>query len=462
MLKVFMLPYTEKTVLENLNRYVIETINNKLIGDKDLYYYFKTNYSKESLNIDDNIFDNTIGGPTLDIEYNLTTLEDSFIKNMLQNPNNKVILYDKDIKLSARTLYISKKIEYDFTYRSQSRTNVLAFIHKLNMLLSSFKNTLIIDNVVYDYYLPKTLYNFFTDVKNLKGLTDVSTIDYINSISLIPVDAAIKPVGKYKIPVFRNRVSELVLLLNQDRDIKPVRNESNEYEVNFRGELHFKCPVAISVKYPIKINNKLLPRIWLTTNTIVKPVPKLESEIDVSSVLKEIYKGDYIRPILITIPEYDDITELDLPNNNLIYRVFSINITFNPEDITLLTTIDELKQAGIPDYITDYIKDYYTGNNDMFKYGGGLILGETFIDKYKKDLDVYINDVGEIRLLTPPNDINKTFRLIIGFNRDIGSYWYYGKDIERLKRDISILNYLNIPIVKPFNPKLGKSTSVKT
>jgi len=86
----------EHTLIGPIVKQVVHDINSKIIKDPDPYYYYKINYENENAGFTDYNYDNTLGGPTIDISYEIEENEELKPGTSTYIPLNKPIIIDKD------------------------------------------------------------------------------------------------------------------------------------------------------------------------------------------------------------------------------------------------------------------------------------------------------------------------------------------------------------------------------
>jgi len=432
----------EITVYNNIIKQVTNDLLSRFIKDFDAFKYLKTKYEKENSDVTDFVYDNTLGGPTLDIEYEIKPTEELNITTSYIRYRTYPILLDKDNGFSIRPLFRQSEINFHYRFRSQSKQELLTLKSKL---LSFFYNTNYVctHDLEYSFLFPHSVVLLADEIKTLKGY-EGSVLDYLNSVAVKKLDFAIKRGTNYKIPAYRGKqMGRFGTFKTNPEEIEIVRNDVPEYIFEFDYRVTFDDPVSLFVQYPILVNNKPLSEVWLGPDVYKKAVP----EFDFTMALKSWMVGYMLgmkneEDIVYKIPTYDNFALMPDPNKrcwNINFLSLLIEVDEDYPDV--LFHLDDLKEIGLPVNLVEYMK---RRGSDITRLGRTGVLVELYENNYIRDLGMYVDEKGYLRT-KKPMDLTKVYHVIFKFIVDLGMI--DKKEKEIIEETKQLFKELNITIL---------------
>ena len=432
----------EITVYNKIIKQITNDIMSRFIKDFNAFLYLKTKYDRENVEFPDYVYDNTLGGPTLDIEYEIKPTEELAITTSYIRYRTVPIVLDKDNGFSIRPLFRQTEINLHYRFRSQSKQELLNLKSKLlNFYYTT--NYVCSHNLEYSFLFPYNVIVLANEIKTLKGL-DIDVIDYLNSIAIKELDAAVKRGSEYKIPVYRGKqMNRYGSFKTNPENIEITRNDVPEYIFEFDYRVTFDNPISLFVQYPILINNKPLSKVWLGEETFAKVTPNIDFTLLLRSWLVEYSLGmKNEEDIIFKVPNYDNFALMPDPNKKIWNINFlSLLIEVDKDQPDLLFNLDDLKYIGLPDNLVEYMKR--RGSN-ITRLGKTGVLLELYEGNNIKDLGLYVDENNNVRTKEPMN-ITKVYHIIFKFIIDLS---YIDKKEEDVINDTKkLFKELNINII---------------
>jgi len=281
------------------------------------------------------------------------------------------------------------------------------------------------------------------DVNTLKD-NDLSLHDYIDSISLFKLDYTKKANTTRSTPVFRGSFNSIFGSIDTNPSDLTIEKQDDPYysmEINY--SVKIKQPDNLFIQYPIIVNNKRLPKLWIPDESAGKSVSNAESNVSISSVI-----GNYNRLrdnniVMHRIPTYDNFYPLAYDDKNFI-RIVSILLEIDPSNPSLLFNIDDLKFIGFPILFIEYLK---LCDNEVFHLYNSLVHVELYENNDKKDYGLYKDDSNNVRTTTPLK-VKGTYHLVINVINEKTLITYYGSglSVNKVNRDKIIIDEYKLPI----------------
>ena len=432
----------EHTFIQPVVKKIVDDINTKIIRDPDASFYNLGNYDRENVGVGDNVEDNTIYGPMLYVQYEIEDDEEMMLGTSNYNPANKMILLDRDNGFNIRPSYRPIKLSLTITYKSRSKTNFNRIIQRLRSHYDSSGYT-IIHNLEYSFLIPNNILALVKDINTLKD-NDLSLHDYIDSISLFKLDYTKKANTTRSTPVFRGSFNSIFGSIDTNPSDLTIEKQDDPYysmEINY--SVKIKQPDNLFIQYPIIVNNKRLPKLWIPDESAGKSVSNAESNVSISSVI-----GNYNRLrdnniVMHRIPTYDNFYPLAYDDKNFI-RIVSILLEIDPSNPSLLFNIDDLKFIGFPILFIEYLK---LCDNEVFHLYNSLVHVELYENNDKKDYGLYKDDSNNVRTTTPLK-VKGTYHLVINVINEKTLITYYGSglSVNKVNRDKIIIDEYKLPI----------------
>lgn len=429
--KVSLIEGQEQTILTPIIKKITSEIEKKFIRDPDTYNYLMTKYEKENVEVPDFLYDNTLGGPTLDIEYEIKPTEDINLRTSRMHPLAKPILWDRDVKFVVTPFYQMQELTIHFRFRAQSKQELLNIKNRFYSYYINTDYRLYLD-LPYEFLLPYNVIVLCNEIKTLKGF-EGDVFDYINSISTKRLDIAFKRSSNWKVPVFRGiQGKRITNIITPPEEMEIEHNDVPEYKLSFDIVTTFNQPIGLFLDIPYLVNNKPVNPVWLGREPVAKLVDKEDNGLNISQAVTELYLGiggKTLNDILFKIPSNDEFSVANDPNKFL-YNIkwLSILIEVDENDPTLLFNLEDLKYIGVPEDIVEYMKDYKDGLNHL---GGCGIRLELYEFNYVKDKGLYVDDDYNVKL-KEPMDIDKIYHAVFRFITDL--HLLVDLDEEGLKR----------------------------
>jgi len=407
--------------------------------DPDIFDQDGVIYGKEGSTFGDYIYDNTLGGPTLLTTYEIHEDEDLRLGLSMRQQRNYPIIADSSTGLIAMPIYRFMKIEVKFSYIGQSKVKVQRMVNRLQSFYNAGGYSLS-HNLEYSYLLPGSLVNLIGNIARLK---EVSFEDFIKTASNLEFDNAIKRGSDYKVPAFRGVYENIFGYIEENpSELVIEKNSDTSYTMEFSYHLTVKEPYALSIKYPILVNNKRIDDKWLPNEKIAVMTNKDKVELmDINKVIKEYNNVVPPGAIAHKVPDYDNFFPVEYINNTSKFGLISILLEVDENNPKFLFSLDNLRYIGVPDYMIEYCKT--TNDRELFSPGKAALIFDLFeIDNIKNHglhLEGY-NVIADV-----PLSIDKTYHIVISVILDKGLIDYYiaGSENEELINRDEVL-YSNI------------------
>ena len=430
----------EQTVITPIIKELTKVIENSFINDPDTYNYLKTKYEKENVNVPDFKYDNTIGGPTIDIEYEYKPTEEINVRACRMFPMAKPILYDPETQFTVTPYYQLHEMRVTYRFRGQSKQEL---INIKNKFYSYYINTdyRLIVNLPFSFQIPLSVIFLANDIKTLKGYKG-SVFEYIDSIKTGFLDFSLKRGWKnFQLPYFRGvQVSRYCDILTNPDEMEIEKGDQPEYGITIEILTTFHLPMGVFTDIPMLVNNKPVDEKWLGRGHVVKFVEKNDNELPIVKAISDYYFGyKTTGDIVFKYPTNDEFTIAMNPNRYM-WEInwLSILITIDKNNPKLLFNLEDLSYIGVPRDIIDYMKKYKDGLN---KIGGAGIKLDLYEDNTIKDKHLYVDDKYNV-LVKDDLDLTKRYHVLFKFLTDI--HLIDKLDVEGIKETKDMFNKYGI------------------
>ena len=423
---------------------VREDVTKTLIHDPSAFIQNATMYEKNDSDVSDFIYDNPIGGNTLNVSYEIVQEDIERKGTSIYMPLNKIILLDRDNGFNIRPNYVPSTITITFKYVGQSKVLIQGMVTKLKTLYDD-GGYLLSHNLGYSYLIPNVLLGLMDNVRTLKGLSG-HVNDYVNAIAVDGIDTTIKVGTARETPVFRGTAINTFGYIETTPDEMTIERDGTAYSLEFNYKLTVKQPISLTVQYPILINNKQLDDVWLPANKLVKMVSKAETSIDVVGIINDYKSLKGTKIAMHKIPTYDNFCPTEFIKGDLKLPIISILLNVDQTNLKYLFSIDTLKYVGLQPFIIDYLKSR-TGT-ELFILGNSIFLLNLYENNYPRDLGLTTTDTGDI-VTTKDMDISKVYHIVISMILDKGLVNYYRDKFlneEKIQQDDDLLAKLHLSI----------------
>jgi len=430
----------DETVITPIIKQVCATLNKNFIHDDDAFNNMEYLYNNENATMPDNIYDNAIGGSTVDINVEIT--DDIILGNTNStfNPTNKLIFLDKVTGYSMRPLYTSTNMEITYTYRCQSKQRMTSIKNNFRMYYDNSSYRMLHD-LEFSYLLPNNVLELTSSIAELRGLT---LDEYIDTYSIYKLDKAVTRNSKNKVPVFRGKQNNIIgNIMTAPDDIKITKSDA-EYILEFTYKLTIQKPTTIVLEYPIMVNNTKIPDKWLPQQTYAKSIETATTKLNISSIVGSVLSTSANNnDVIYRIPTYDNFIPWDGEHDLYKVRLVSLLLTVDFNNRNFICNIDDLKRIGLPKCIIDYFKD--TEKYDLFNFGNSLFLVELFEGKVIKDYKMFKDDENNI-VTTKELNGESVYHLLISIVSNL-DFLTYNMMSDQLARDKRVCDELNIGYV---------------
>lgn len=408
----------EQTVITPIIKEVTNAIQNSFIRDPNTFNYLITKYEKENDNVPDFKVDNTIGGPTLDIEYEYKPTDEINIRTSRMFPLSKPILFDRETQFAVTPYFQQQELTINFRFRGQSKQEL---INIKNKLYSYYINTdyRLILNLPYNFQLPLSVLFLANDIKTLKEF-DGSIDEYLETIKTEHLDFSLKRGWKdFRLPYFRGlQVSRYCNIMTPPEEIEVAKDDQPEYGVSFSVLTTFYLPVGVFVDIPMLVNNKPVDSKWLGREHVVEQVCQNTNIPNMVKAISDYYFGyKTTNDILFKYPDNDEFTLALNPNRHM-YEInwLSVLTQLDKNNPKLLFNLNDLSYIGVPTDIIDYMKKYNAPwISNLWASSVKLTL---FEDNAIKDKELYIDKDYNIKV-KKDLDLTKRYHVIFSFITDL-------------------------------------------
>ena len=432
----------EHTVINPVVNEIVKDINTRIIQDKNLFKYKESMYSDENVEVPDNVYDNGIGGSTLDI--NVETKDDDDLSTLLDvyKPINKILFLDSDLGLQIRTQYTATELTISLKYRTQSKTSALNVINRLKVLYKNSQFTFT-HNLPYSFMLPKNVITLLENIDSLKDNLGVK--EYIKSIANYKYELSTTRDNRYQVPTFRgSQFGVRGMFDNIPTELHESKESTPEYSLDLTYIVTIQKPLAVSIKYPILVNNKLIDKMWLPKSELAVVMDTEVSEFNIVDIIDTVINdpaSSYDK--LFKIPTYDTWVPDGLYVNLGKVRILSMLLEVNPDDLYSIFNINDLVHIGIEDKLLEYMRT--KSGDELFVFGKSIFLFELYEVDDIKDYGLYM-DVDYNIKTTKPLNIKKTYHIVMSVIANID--YLNGEDDDTL---YDMYDYLNIRYTKTAN-----------
>lgn len=387
----------EKTVVTPIIKKITEEVETLVLGNAKATNYLKTNYDKENVNVGNNVYNNTLGKPLLEINYEIKPLETLTVNTSRIFPLSKPILYDKDTKFTVTPYYQEHEITVNFTYSSKSKQQILNIKNRLYTFFINSEYKLYLD-LPYSFQLPYSVLILANEIKTLKG-SELDLIDYIKSIKTEYLDISfLRSNIKWRIPTFRGiQINRICNIMTDPREIEVEKQDQPQYSIQFQVLTTYHQPMGVFTDIPFMVNNKPINQIWLGKQQAFKDINVNHNGINFLTYLNNIYlTGRLDSSNIIKIPlndEFAPVFDGSSAFDDIIW--LSILITIENNDPDKLFNLNDLNHIGIPKSLVKYMKKY---KDNLFKFGGCGIRLELYEFNYIKDKQMYTDDKYNVKV----------------------------------------------------------------
>ena len=442
--RIAMIDGLDHTFIKPIVNKVRDDISYKIIQDPDAYNYNKGNYDKEGVTVDDNVADNTISGPNLYYTYEVEEDEGMSLGTSTYNPLNKIILYDKDTKLGIRPNYKQVNITLTLTYQTRSRTFAQRVINRLKTYYDTSGYTMV-HSLPYSYLLPNNILTLINDIKELKD-PSMTLEEYINSICLYQLDYTVNHGNNRRVPVFNGVfVNIFGSFETNPAEIELEKMDNESYSVEFTYKITVKEPISLTVQYPIIVNNKKLPDIWIPDKSVAKPVDNAENIISIANIIGDYKSMKNNQHAMVHVPSYDNFYPL-LYDDNSMLRLVCILLEVDVTTPNFIFNVKDLKYIGLQELFINYLLK--CDETELFLFSHSLIHIELYDGNDKKDYGLYKDDDGNIKT-TKPLLSTGSYHLVINVVIDKAFINYYSQtysDSRKIIRDQEIIQVYKFPM----------------
>jgi len=428
----------EHTFIQPVVKQIVADLNTKIVRDPDASFYNLGNYETEGVDVGDNVEDNTIYGPMLYVQYEIEDDEGLMLGTSTYNPANKIILLDRSNGFNVRPSYRPIKLTIKVTYKSRSKTNYNRIIQRLKAHYDNSGYSMVHD-LEYSFLIPTNIIALIKDINDLKD-NDLSLREFIDSISLYRLDYTKTHGSSREMPVFRGSFNSIFGYFNTNPSELVIEKQDDPYySMEFDYVVSIKKPDNLFVEYPIIVNNKTLPSVWLPDEAIGKVVGQAESNVSISDIIGDYNSFKDNNTTMHRVPTYDNFYPMQYDDSAFI-RIVSILLKVDPNNPNLLFNIDDLKYIGLPLVFIEYLK---LCDDELFTFYSSLVYIELYEFDDKKDKGMHKDEDNNI-VTTKPLDINKGYHLVINILNDKNLIEYYRNDVDKVKRDKIIIDEYKI------------------
>jgi len=449
--RVSVLDGIEHTFVQPIINTIRDDLNRKIIKDPEAFSYDVGNYNRENVEVTDNTYDNTIGGPVLSYTYEITPDENMRLGTNTYHPLNKIMLLDRTNGFNVRPNYKGIDLTIHFTYKTQSKTLAQRVISNLQAYYDISGYTMA-HNLPYSYLIPNNVLALINDIKALREL-DMDLMGYIDVISIYKLDRTINRGSNYSVPVFRGVFNNIFGMFEEvPSDVNIEKQDDAYFDVSFSYKVSIKQPYSLTVQYPIIVNNKRIPDRWLPRETIAKQIDHAEDKLDITHVISKYKSFKDNEAAMFHIPTYDNFYPLGYDRADMM-RAVSILLEVDPDNPNLLFNINDLRYIGIPDSLINYMSE--CDSSELFEYHMALVYLELYDGNNKRDLKLYKDEDGNIKT-EEPLLITSSYHLVINFITDRSVIYYFSptnRDETKVERDETLIALYKLP-VSSFNEKI--------
>ena len=423
---------------------VKDDIKRTIMHDSDIFDHHVTMNNISDSEFEDYLYDNTLGGPTLNIAYEVEYKEENRKGTSIYTPLNKIILIDKDNGFNIRPNYVTATLHLKFRYIGQSRILIQRMVNKLKTFYD-FSGYTLTHDLNYSFLIPNVVLGLMDNINKLKD-TNLSLNEYVNSITPGGIDIAIKPNSDREVPVFRGYMDSIFGYLDdQPADLTIDKNSDTSYSVEFAYSLTVKIPNSLTIQYPILVNNKPIDKHWLPAERMAVKVDKAEGKLNIIDIIRNYHEFKSSYTALYKVPTYDNFYPKEYIRGDLKLPLISILLSVDPNALNNILSLDSLKYIGLPDCLITYFKSRQ--GNELFEISNSIFLLELY--KNNNVANYGLNVVGNEIIADKPLDITKSYHIVISIMLDKGMVGYYRHDLldkDKVQEDDILLDKLHIKL----------------
>lgn len=294
-------------------------------------------------------------------EYDLGDITTTAV-NRYEQP---AVFSDKEIEVYMYPVYAHSNVLINFKYSCSSKTEALRWRDDIRVRMSQMRDINLHD-LNYHYLIPAEYLGLFREIhKNRQEILNNSEtiLEYITSrsnprlVNLGNMDGSDIRLG------IKERQIRIVGMYDFDGlPEKAERDDANGmWTISFGYRFSYDKPIACTIRYPIMVYNKLLPKIYVD---FVGNAYSLDNENSVYSASRNalsLFESDTMlrqardSETLIRLPHYDDFVI-----NNVPYGTGSVILALSEvdkDDKRSLLNLSELGDIVLDNDILDFIRD---------------------------------------------------------------------------------------------------------
>ncbi len=420
--KILMVDALEHTTLSPIITQISNDINRAILKDSTASLTKVTMYEDENAAVDDpaSVYDNMVGGTDLQVTYDITDQEGLNPNSSSYTRVNYPIIADPVSGIAVNPIYLNTDLKLTFKYISQTKLKAIRIINSLKSYAVT-SNYSLVHNPTYSYLLPNLLISFLEEVNTLKEST-LPTNDFIDSISVVNFDRAIKRGTDREVPVFRGKAINTPGYITTDPSELKVEKDGQDYIVEFTYEFSIQQCHALSLRFPLVISNRPLSNKWSKYTPILKECDTefTNNHIDVYDIYNNVCND--VNNSLTKVDVFTNIPAVDkfFPELISTYRdlvgLYTIQLIIDREEPTLLVVIDSLRALGVEEEIICYIEN--SNEYELFSYTQSMVYIQLFENEIIKNKG--LTKVDDSIVVTKTLNIEKSYNLTISLVSNFG------------------------------------------
>jgi len=426
--RLVMLNNIDNTIHKRIVNDIVDTVKDTWFNNKDIYTIYLNNLTDSEFESTKNIWSNEYKERLLEVEYETIDSEEyMYANNFSSGIWNNPIMLDKPIMFGVEPLDILTEYRIKFKLHSKSKTYLQRILNTLKSNMISSGTVKLDAKINYYYTIPKELLALLKNIYKLKTDKDTGYYEYIEKISVKPVDYLNSRTGEYQIPIYREKQEVIGFIDTEVYDINKIERSEHGWFLEFELSVEANIPRMLKVQYPLLVHNKMLDHVYYPPQDrwiLVEPRGLLAA-IDQYFMLYGINRtlSNNANRAVIYYPTFDQIEYL-VPTKPGMIRLLSMLVVIDENNPDVIFSIDDLRKVlynkFIPDYLISTKNDPFTPYKDIFHI-------ELFENRMLVDKELYMDDKNVIRA-KKDLDLTKEYHVVISLVYNRG--YLNGVDID--------------------------------
>lgn len=281
-------------------------------------------------------------------------------------------------------------------------------------------------DLAFDYKIPPYIYGLLYMICKMEGYPPENYFQFLQNYSAGSVGLSINKLDTDRRDlIVRKHITDVLVKIECDAD-QPEPVTSNQsvhaYNVPFNVTAQFVRPVSLYMRYPITIQNRMVPGEAVDIEPEdEEPIKSGNSPFFVEHAYRELLNGKRQNPIeTLKVPWYD---QWRCPPGSVVRKtgfypfatiVFTIDDENNPQGETVID-LEDLGDISLVPEVLDEIKN---ADYNLLQFSGKYNIS-VFVDDVPAEPEGLTLESNNTVLHVPNRELEHTYRLVLSVNHDI-------------------------------------------